>query len=143
MLPAVLGSYATNRQRQLTLNSVIYHVKKKLEENGEPLNQELKIRIGESGQYEYTVAGTWLARFQADVFGKADLYCPGLAAPVDNAGRKPDKRRVIQKKTARLFIFLRKEGGRYSEIFRILNPATARLIKGSQYNRFSCKTIGR
>ena len=65
-------SYATSRERQLTLNSVIYHVMKKLEENGETLNQELKIRIGDNGQYEYTVAGTGLTRFLADVYGEAD-----------------------------------------------------------------------
>lgn len=65
-------SYATNRERQLTLNSVIYHVRNVLEENGETLNQELKIRIGDNGQYEYTVAGTGLARFLADVYGEAD-----------------------------------------------------------------------
>ena len=46
-------SYATSRERQLTLNSVIYHVMKRLEKDGEPLNQELKIRIGDNGQYEY------------------------------------------------------------------------------------------
>lgn len=65
-------SYATSRERQLTLNSVIYHVMKKLEENGKTLNQELKIRIGDNGQYEYTVTGTGLTRFLADVYGEAD-----------------------------------------------------------------------
>lgn len=65
-------SYATNRERQLTLNSVIYHVRNVLEENGETLNQELKIRIGDNGQYEYTVTGTGLTRFLADVYGEAD-----------------------------------------------------------------------
>ena len=65
-------SYATNRERQLTLNGVIYHVMKRLEKDGESLNQELKIRIGDNGQYEYTVAGTGLTRFLADVFGEAN-----------------------------------------------------------------------
>ena len=65
-------SYATSRERQLTLNGVIYHVMKKLEENGETINQELRIRIGDNGQYEYTVAGTGLTRFLADVFGEAN-----------------------------------------------------------------------
>ena len=66
------GTYASERQRQLSLNSMIYRVVKKLEENREPLNNELKITVNEEGHYEYTVSGAALTRFKADVFGKAD-----------------------------------------------------------------------
>ena len=66
------GTYASERQRQLTLNSMIYRVMKKLEENQEPLNNELKIIVNAEDQYEYTVSGAALTRFKADVFGKAD-----------------------------------------------------------------------
>ncbi|MDE6983633.1 MAG: peptidase, partial [Lachnospiraceae bacterium] len=65
------GVYASDRQRQLTLNSMIYRVVKKLEENEELLNNELKIAV-EGDHYEYTASGTALARFKADIFGRAD-----------------------------------------------------------------------
>ncbi len=66
------GSYSSNRERQLALNSMIYQVVKKLEENNEQLNNELKIQPGTDGNFEYTVSGKALARFKADIFGKAD-----------------------------------------------------------------------
>lgn len=66
------GNYSSNRERQLTLNSMIYRVVKKLEENNEQLNNELKIKIEPDGNFEYTVTGKALARFKADIFGKAD-----------------------------------------------------------------------
>jgi len=66
------GTYASGRERQLALNSVIYHVIKRLNENGEQINNELKIGIGADGNYEYTVTGRALARFKADIFGKAN-----------------------------------------------------------------------
>ncbi|MCI8669439.1 MAG: peptidase [Lachnospiraceae bacterium] len=66
------GVYSSNRERQLALNSMIYHVVKKLEENNEQLNNELKINLGPDGNFEYTVTGKSLARFKADIFGKAN-----------------------------------------------------------------------
>lgn len=65
-------TYDSSRVRHLSLNSTIYHVLKCLYENGESVNNELKIKINASGKYEYTVEGTALKRFRADVFGKAD-----------------------------------------------------------------------
>lgn len=66
------GIYSSDRERNLTLNSMIYHVIKKLEENQEQINNELKIKVGVHNQYEYTVSGKALLRFQADVFGQAN-----------------------------------------------------------------------
>lgn len=66
------GVYTSERQRQLTLNSMIYRVVKKLEENQELLNNELKIAVGTDQRYAYMVSGTALTRFKADIFGKAD-----------------------------------------------------------------------
>lgn len=66
------GTYASERERQLALNSVIYHAIKKLNENGEQINNGLKIEIGADGNYEYTVTGRALTRFKADVFWKAN-----------------------------------------------------------------------
>ena len=66
------GDYSSGRERQLGLNGMIYRVLKKLEENGEQLNNELKIIVGPDGGYEYTVTGKTLERFKADIFGEAD-----------------------------------------------------------------------
>ena len=66
------GDYSSGRERQLGLNGMIYKVIKKLEENGERLNNELKIITVPDGGYEYTVTGMALERFKADIFGAAD-----------------------------------------------------------------------
>ncbi len=67
------GTYASEREHQLALNSVIYSVTRKLNENHEQINNELKIEIGSDGNYVYTVTGRALERFKADLFGEADL----------------------------------------------------------------------
>lgn len=66
------GVYDSQRERQLALNSMIYHVAKKLESNQEEITQGLPIRAGFGGNYEYTVEGRERLRFLADVFGKAN-----------------------------------------------------------------------
>lgn len=72
------GTYASEREHQLALNSVIYSVARKLNENHEQINNELKIEIGSDGNYVYTVTGRALERFKADLFGEAD---PGDMTP--------------------------------------------------------------
>lgn len=67
------GEYASRRERQLSLNGMIYRVIRKLAGQHEKVNHELKIEVGLDGDYEYTVTGNALLRFQADVFGKADI----------------------------------------------------------------------
>lgn len=66
------GVYSSGRERQLSLNGMVYRVAKKLKEHGEQLNNELCIQIGAGGKYEYTVEGAALLRFKADVFGIAN-----------------------------------------------------------------------
>lgn len=66
------GDYEANRERQLALNSIIYHLQKKLQKNGEKLNNELIITIDENGNYVYTKEGNSLKRFKADVFWEAN-----------------------------------------------------------------------
>lgn len=65
------GTYSSQRERQLSLNSMIYKVAKKLKENNERMNNELKIEVSADGKYEYTVTGSALERFKADIFGQA------------------------------------------------------------------------
>ncbi len=66
------GTYSSEREHQLALNSVIYSATRKLNENNEQINNELKIEIGAGGNYVYTVTGRALERFKADIFGEAD-----------------------------------------------------------------------
>lgn len=66
------GDYASERERQLALNGMIYRMIKKLEKNGEQVNNELKIIGDAEGNYAYTVTGKALERFKADIFGKTD-----------------------------------------------------------------------
>lgn len=63
------GEYKTNRERQLTLNGIIYHLLERLHQNEEELNNEMKIRLDENGTYVYTAEGTALERFKADIYG--------------------------------------------------------------------------
>ncbi len=66
------GTYASERERQLSLNSIIYRVAGRLKENHEKINHGLKIEAGENGGYVYTATGSALERFKADIFGEAD-----------------------------------------------------------------------
>lgn len=66
------GEYRTNRERQLTLNGIIYHLLNRLHENGEELNNEIKIALDENGNYVYTAEGAALERFKADIYGQAN-----------------------------------------------------------------------
>ncbi|MDE6219877.1 MAG: peptidase [Lachnospiraceae bacterium] len=63
------GVYESNRERQLTLNSIIYRLRKKLHQNGDRLYNEFKIMVNADGEYEYTADGAALLRFKADIFG--------------------------------------------------------------------------
>lgn len=66
------GKYLSSREKNLSLNSIIYHVVKRLKANNENINNEIKIKISKNGSYKYTVDGSLLDRFKADIFGEAD-----------------------------------------------------------------------
>ncbi len=66
------GKYSSSREKNLSLNSIIYHVVKRLKANNENINNEIKIKISKNGSYKYTVDGSLLDRFKADIFGEAD-----------------------------------------------------------------------
>ncbi|MDE6615714.1 MAG: peptidase, partial [Lachnospiraceae bacterium] len=66
------GKYSSVREKNLRLNSIIYHVVKRLKANNEKINNEIKIKISKDGSYKYTVDGSLLDRFKADIFGEAD-----------------------------------------------------------------------
>ncbi len=66
------GTYATTRERNLTLNGIAYKVLKILEENGDSLTHDFHIVVDENGQYVFDVGeGFTLSRFRADIYGHA------------------------------------------------------------------------
>lgn len=66
-------SYASERERQLSLNGMIYQIIKIIEAHGDTVLNHLDIKLNEDGAFEYTAEGFWLERFRADVFGKAEI----------------------------------------------------------------------
>ena len=66
-------TYPGSRERQLSLNGTIYRLLKVLKQNGDTPSQYLELTWDRQGGYTFTVEGTALARFRADVFGKASI----------------------------------------------------------------------
>lgn len=66
-------TYPGSRERQLSLNGTIYRLLKVLEQNGDTPSQYLELTWDRQGGYTFTVEGAALARFRADVFGKASI----------------------------------------------------------------------
>lgn len=65
------GSYETTREKNLTINGVIYQVLKILEKNGDVPVRDFHIRLDETGAYVFDVGeGFTLDRFRADIFGR-------------------------------------------------------------------------
>ncbi len=70
------GSYETTRERNLTLNGILYRTIKIIESHGDAVLDDFHIRLGESGQFEYDCTGFTLSRFKADLFGKPYIDAP-------------------------------------------------------------------
>ncbi|SCP95037.1 penicillin-binding transpeptidase domain-containing protein [Anaerobium acetethylicum] len=64
------GSYRTTKEKNQAINGTIYELIKIIESNGDSLTSDLKILIDESGNYVYSVEGSKLLRFIADVYGE-------------------------------------------------------------------------
>lgn len=67
------GTYDTNRQKALSLNSEAYKIIQILERNGDSISQDFHIIIDENGNYAFDVSGVSLQRFRADVYGEAKI----------------------------------------------------------------------
>lgn len=67
------GSYESRRGRNEALNRVISSTVEIIEEHGDTVIRELPITVSDSQEYEFTVEGTRLQRFLADVYGHAKL----------------------------------------------------------------------
>ena len=66
-------SYSSDRQRQLDLNGKIYRLLSILAANGDKPVSHLEMEEDRQGEYRFTVEGTSLTRFRADIYGKANV----------------------------------------------------------------------
>jgi penicillin-binding protein 2 len=67
------GDYKTAREKQLTLNSIAYKIIKVVGKNDERINNDLPISLDANNNYYFSIEGTLLNRFRADVYGKAKV----------------------------------------------------------------------
>ena len=61
--------FESGRNKNAKVNDVVYRLIKLIEKNGDSVITDFKIIIDEDGDYAYSVDGTALLRFQADVLG--------------------------------------------------------------------------
>ncbi|MBQ2936906.1 MAG: penicillin-binding protein [Lachnospiraceae bacterium] len=61
--------YESGKMKNYNLNSTIYSLIQILEENGDTTVSDFKVILDKSGNYAFTVEGTQLLRFLADVYG--------------------------------------------------------------------------
>lgn len=61
--------FESGRNKNANLNETIYTLIQMIEKNGDKVNTDFKIVLNENGEFEYTVSGTSLLRFLADVYG--------------------------------------------------------------------------
>ena len=61
--------FESSRNKNEKVNDVVYRLIKLIEKNGDSVITDFKIIIDEDGDYAYSVDGTALLRFQADVLG--------------------------------------------------------------------------
>ncbi len=61
--------YESGKMKNLNLNTTIYRLIGMIESNGDTLVSDFKIILDKNGRYSYTVEGTQLYRFLADVYG--------------------------------------------------------------------------
>lgn len=65
--------YESGKNKNQNMNETIYTVIKILESNGDNICTDFKIALDENNEYVYTVEGTQLLRFLADIYGHAKI----------------------------------------------------------------------
>lgn len=65
--------YESGRFKNLNLNTTIYKLIQIIEENGDKIVSDFKIILDKNGRYSFTVEGTQLYRFLADVYGHTTI----------------------------------------------------------------------
>lgn len=79
--------YESGTMKNYNINSTIYKTIKIIEGNGDSVISDFKIRLNNKNEYEFTVEGTALNRFLADVYGYIsinDLSAKELASTPDD-----------------------------------------------------------
>jgi len=65
--------FESGTQKNQRMNDVIYKLIKMVEKNGDHVISDFKIAVNENNEFEYTVTGTALLRFLADVYGHTKI----------------------------------------------------------------------
>ncbi len=65
--------FESDRYKNSNLNDTIYKLIRMVEKNGDNVITDFKIYINEDGDFDYTVEGTSLLRFLADIYGCRDV----------------------------------------------------------------------
>ena len=65
----ITDNYDTDDNYNKKLNDTVYKLTNIVEKNGDKLNSDFNIIVGDDGGFEYTVEGTQLQRFLADIYG--------------------------------------------------------------------------
>lgn len=68
--------FETGRKKNAELNEMLFRLIKMIEKNGDNVITDFRIVLDEDGEFAYTVEGTSLLRFLADVYGY--VYVDGL-----------------------------------------------------------------
>lgn len=66
-------NYASGKGKNESMNNTIYNAIKIIESCGDSVNNDFDIIINDNGQYEYTLTGTRLNRFLADIYGRKSI----------------------------------------------------------------------
>ena len=67
------STYSSTKEKNESLNSELAEILGVLDENGESITNDFKIQLNKDGTYSFTVTGTSLDRFRADIFGKSNI----------------------------------------------------------------------
>ncbi|MDO4304455.1 MAG: penicillin-binding transpeptidase domain-containing protein, partial [Bacillota bacterium] len=70
---AIEDVYESGRFKNLNINTTIYNLINMIEENGDSIVSDFKIILDKNNHYAFTVEGTQLLRFLADVYGHATI----------------------------------------------------------------------
>lgn len=65
--------FESGKYKNKNLNNTINELNRLLTENGDEINTDFKIIVNDQNEYEFTVAGTQLLRFLADIYGHAKI----------------------------------------------------------------------
>ena len=66
-------NYESGKSKNSSMNDTIYKAIKIIEACGDTVNSDFNVILNEDGEYEYTLSGTKLNRFLADVYGRKSI----------------------------------------------------------------------